>query len=667
MKFKGVYLIGFLLLYLSLFSQDKARTVIFWDTSTSRIYRDSLMEMKYLDAYFKRFQDTKVLLVGFSDTVRFKEDFTINAGDWTALRTRIQDIRYDGATSFQGLESLASDGYHLFFTDGTQNLNKTTPKFGGETVVINSSPKYDTRTINLLSILGKAEFLNLSANTRTKRKDSTVAGAQNVIKSDSAKLDMKKGVRLEEVVVTETQKNPDTKENMALGKKDKDALGYAVQSIGSERILDAATTVNTGIQGKFSGVALAQNDDLSRAVLRPSNSLLGNNYGLIVVDGVPLPQSQSSANGIFYPTSFLDPKNIEDVTVLKGLAATNIYGTLGANGVLLITTKTGSYGSADNESSNAMQLKDNFYDTKIKIDTKALITPYLKELKKGKNVRSAYDIYLNQREKFKGEGNYWSDVFDFFYASSPDVAFRILSNVLEMESPTYEMLRAAYLKSSTVNNHDLALAIVNRLILDYPAKIQYSFDFAVVNRNLARYLVALNTLYALIQNEINASSKPEGFGKSLGSEIRNLINSHRSNLDVSKVDLKYQNNITYNARLILEWSNPEAEFVVQFVNPQKRFFDWEHTRLSNVQEFTKALEVGSAMEQFEILGAETVGEWILNVTPLAGSGKNSDYLATFLKCTVVKNFGRPNQKQASYMVRLQEPNEKKQLAKFIID
>ncbi|MEM9868685.1 MAG: hypothetical protein AAF765_13415, partial [Bacteroidota bacterium] len=65
--------------------------------------------------------------------------------------------------------------------------------------------------------------------------------------------------------------------------------------------------------------------------------------------------------------------------------------------------------------------------------------------------------------------------------------------------------------------------------------------------------------------------------------------------------------------------------------------------------------------------AETVGEWILNVTPLAGSGKNSDYLATFLKCTVVKNFGKPNQKQASYMVRLQEPNEKKQLAKFIID
>ncbi|MEM8847006.1 MAG: hypothetical protein AAGD17_07895, partial [Bacteroidota bacterium] len=114
---------------------------------------------------------------------------------------------------------------------------------------------------------------------------------------------------------------------------------------------------------------------------------------------------------------------------------------------------------------------------------------------------------------------------------------------------------------------------------------------------------------------------------------------------------------------ILEWSNPEAEFVVQFVNPQKRFFDWEHNRQSDGQGLQAEIENGFYAEQFEIVGADTVGEWILNVTSQGNIGVDSS-TPTFVKCTVFKNFGKNNQETTSYVVRLQEPNEKQQLAKF---
>ena len=72
-------------------------------------------------------------------------------------------------------------------------------------------------------------------------------------------------------------------------------------------------------------------------------TILGNQYGLIVVDGLAIKQSDSSMGaGFIGDTGFINPENIESVTYLKGLAATNIYGTEGRNGVLLIKTKTGS-------------------------------------------------------------------------------------------------------------------------------------------------------------------------------------------------------------------------------------------------------------------------------------------------------------------------------------
>ncbi|HEA31012.1 MAG TPA: SusC/RagA family TonB-linked outer membrane protein [Leeuwenhoekiella sp.] len=112
------------------------------------------------------------------------------------------------------------------------------------------------------------------------------------------------------------------------------------------------------IQGKTSGVQIAQNSGEPGAGvsirIRGTSSVRSNNNPLFVVDGVPLPSGDTSADtgnlGIGSssarnPLSFLNPSDIENISILKDASATAIYGSRGANGVVIVTTKSGRGGS----------------------------------------------------------------------------------------------------------------------------------------------------------------------------------------------------------------------------------------------------------------------------------------------------------------------------------
>jgi TonB-linked SusC/RagA family outer membrane protein len=156
---------------------------------------------------------------------------------------------------------------------------------------------------------------------------------------------------LDEVVVT------------ALGlTRAKKSLGFAVQSVDSKAINDAnENNLVNALQGQISGVQIQGSASTlggaSRITIRGSNSFLGNNQPLFVVDGVPMDNSSFSSidqqegfgdNEYDYGNTIsdIDPASIADMTVLKGAAATALYGSRGANGVILITTKNGK-GSDD--------------------------------------------------------------------------------------------------------------------------------------------------------------------------------------------------------------------------------------------------------------------------------------------------------------------------------
>jgi TonB-linked SusC/RagA family outer membrane protein len=164
-------------------------------------------------------------------------------------------------------------------------------------------------------------------------------GASNVID-----VVISEGILLNDVVVT------------ALGiSRDEKAVGYAVQQVDGADIAET-NSVNflDGLAGKAAGVQITQASGAagasSRIVLRGQTSFNGNNEALIVVDGIRLDNSENSSErslgGVANSNRGmdLDPGSIESISVLKGAAATALYGVEGARGVILITTKKGKKG-----------------------------------------------------------------------------------------------------------------------------------------------------------------------------------------------------------------------------------------------------------------------------------------------------------------------------------
>lgn len=155
---------------------------------------------------------------------------------------------------------------------------------------------------------------------------------------------MVEGVDLEKVVVTA----------LGVSRKEK-SLGYASQEVDGEELTKSrdANFLNT-LQGKVAGVQITGSSNLggsSRIILRGAGSIKGQNQPLFVVDGVPMDNSNFTttdqargAGGYDYGNAIQDinPDDIESINVLKGPAATALYGNRGANGVIMVTTKKGS-------------------------------------------------------------------------------------------------------------------------------------------------------------------------------------------------------------------------------------------------------------------------------------------------------------------------------------
>ena len=149
--------------------------------------------------------------------------------------------------------------------------------------------------------------------------------------------------KLDEVVVT------------ALGmKRDKKALGYAMQELkGDELLSSREPNLANSLSGKVSGLQIVRSSNgvggSSKIVLRGNNSLTGSNQPLIVVDGTPMDNFTGGVDDVWGNSgadmgnglSDINPEDIESMTVLKGASAAALYGSRAGNGVILITTKSG--------------------------------------------------------------------------------------------------------------------------------------------------------------------------------------------------------------------------------------------------------------------------------------------------------------------------------------
>ena len=168
--------------------------------------------------------------------------------------------------------------------------------------------------------------------------------SQTVAAKNGMRVFMKSDAQaLDEVVVTA----------MGITRQQK-TLGYSAQTLDSDELtMGKMTDVTSAMAGKVAGVQInttsSDPGSANSVIIRGISSINGSNQPLYIVDGVPLVQTtfrgsqkeqdqfQNAVGGV----SNINPNDIENMTVLKGAAATALYGSRAANGVIIITTKTG--------------------------------------------------------------------------------------------------------------------------------------------------------------------------------------------------------------------------------------------------------------------------------------------------------------------------------------
>ena len=180
---------------------------------------------------------------------------------------------------------------------------------------------------------------------------------------DTLRIELKPSNALDEVVIT------------ALGiKREEKALGYSVQGIkGSEVAKVKAVNIVSALSGKVSGVNITNGAAgpaaSSNITIRGATSLMGNNQPLFVLNGMPITNDLYSFDDGLNGSTTIDFGNaaqlinsddIENISILKGPAASALYGSRAANGVILVETKNGTYGEGDFnvEISTGVQIAD---------------------------------------------------------------------------------------------------------------------------------------------------------------------------------------------------------------------------------------------------------------------------------------------------------------------
>jgi len=709
---------------------ETKNTTILWDTSVSMQDRDLEKDFSVLERVFTRTPDQDVQLVLFNITTEEKE-YEVRAGNWEAIKKDLSEEKYDGANVYAIVNERAKYPNIYLFTDGNRIFEDDAPILPKNSFIINSSPNRDEEFLKRTALINRNRLMDFAAilpeNIGGLKKPKTqerspitgkvyidnipVANVTVAVRgmpggvvtegdgsfsieaqpSDSllltsrAKNTMKvvpvdkqkeltifleaNVVSLEEVVLVEKQQSKFQTESVitGFGQENKDKVGYAVQTIDDEDISPIQTDVSQSVQSKFSNVTLGNTEDISQATVRSNTSILGNNYSLVVIDGVPQRQSDSSSGASANNQAnfgYINPDNIASISVLKGYAATTRYGSLGANGVILITTKSAQGRKAGEPPQDLARLTDNIY-TENAIQTSIAASEVQKSLEKASNEKEAYSIYLSLRSNNIGDINLYMEVFDYFKTVNRERAAIIISNILELFPTDISTLRAVSLALSATGFNDDVIRINNEILSISKDNIQSYLDIALAQRANAKYQDALKSLLDLERGVKYPTLNLSGISKTLNREARNLVFSHKDKLNTSNVDTKYFNNLKYNVRMVFEWNHPEAEFNLQFVNPQKRYFNWEHTNLANPERIRDEIINGYTSEEFEFYGDGVEGKWIINATYL-GNLDVTNQIPLVLRCTLYQNFGYPDQTQEELIVHFSTSGETKQLKTLFV-
>ena len=698
-------------------SRNKPKSLlIYWDQSISMLNRNLEKELELLEKYLSKIRPRFVQVIKFSDDINEKREFVYNKMRVKNVLNYIKNTNYDGGTNFNNVlkETLIKFDAALLFSDGNQSFeileNETTipvftinsSEYANHSILQNAAFYSDGHYLNLMDVSPRQALdyminvendYNDYSNVENQMVEGIVVGDSIPIQgavvrvrntfeetqTDSYgkfKLKAKKGdildfrflgmkpkeirvinknarVTLEPTseMLQEVMVNTDVynKRLIDLGlnnKKSEDGIGYSVNSLNSQNIGIQYTNLSDLIKGRFAGVTVSADGTVW---MRGRGSISAPAPAIYDLDG-------SIYSGGDLP--YVNPQEIETITLLKSLASTTRYGNIGRGGVIMIRTQKRKP-STSQERKSAL-LKGNDYNEQISLIKDSITSKVVQRLISAKTFKEAKERYF-QFDKSTFSIPDFIEISDYFNKWNKHYSNRILSSISELAYNNAKALKILAYKLEQKNQLNKAKVIYERISQLQPHAAQSYINLARIYKETEYYSRSMDLYKKMISNSI-AGIDFSISRRLLESELKHLITQYRTKVnfkdlpnDLRKIGFKY------DIRIELEWTDPNIEFELQFVNPNRKFFNWSHTLLDDSVDIIDSIKNGYNSEEFIIDDAES-GEWIINIRNITDEELKNP---TYLKYTVYKNYGLENESKSIKIIKLFQQKEKVTLDRFI--
>ncbi|MEZ4797568.1 MAG: carboxypeptidase-like regulatory domain-containing protein [Flavobacteriaceae bacterium] len=470
---------------------------------------------------------------------------------------------------------------------------------------------------------------------------------------------------LETVIVTadgklgkaaELAKKADEKFKTSMGTIDPKTAGYSVGYIDGDNTTSGARDILDVLTGKVAGVTVDRLNNIVK--LRGTGSINTDTPAIWDVDGV-----------IMSEVPQIDPANVKNIHLLKSLASTTRYGTAGRGGVIVVTTKSGDFSAAEanrNKIAEKYTNKDYYANDASQISLSSLnANTYADALEAFETKQKAF-IYYD--EKLKNQLPSYADhiaIAQKFVSHFNDLTLstQIFKELIERNDKNPEILKAIAYHLQTIGRPKEAIDAYERTFKLRPQYAQSFRDLAnaYIENDQYKKSWRLYMSYLMQGNDVSG----EGIGELIYNEMEWLYFSRKNQTDIKENFIPKSKNLfdfRNDVRIIVEWNSSEAEFDLEFVNPELRSYVFEHTLSGNQELITDEKQKGYSSKEFFIDDLKD-GEWLVNIT-YKGNKKPEP---TYFKITKFYNWGKETETKEVTVYKFQNERDKIQLMRFTKD
>lgn len=380
-----------------------------------------------------------------------------------------------------------------------------------------------------------------------------------------------------------------------------------------------------------------------RVFIRGASSIFSQRAAIFDVDGQIFTEAPI----------WLDINQIKRMAILNNFATSTMYGNLGAGGIVVINTRAGS--PTTGKPTDHARLRNNYLMGPV-LSREAIASSqptYYQELSNAGSESAAKGVYQEYASRYSGSPYFFIDAYQYFFEErkNDDYADEIIASHAYLFSKNPVLLKAlAYIYESQ-SRRDKANEAYKAIMKLRPNYGQSYMDLANSYRDIGRYDNAAAQYkrfdYLADQGLIPVDSTT--FVPILNREYNNLLFLHKAALvsAENRPSLFVEEEDFQGTRLVFEWNDGEAEFDLQFVNPEKQYHLWKHSMASDAQAIMKEKEIGFNTQEFLIDGS-LPGTWQVNIRYLG----NKSLTPTYLKVSIYDNYGTAAQRKEVKVFKL---------------